>query len=100
MMLHLVEFWNISHFFVQKKHTIVTYDPVRHPKPNNYILLDEVCHDFAGGFAKWYSLCPLGEILCSHKDLYIPIGRWIDWSHQVRPLGMERPWGDHALQAL
>ena len=90
-MLHLVEFLHLSHFYVHKRHTIVTYDPVRHPKSNNNVLLDEVCHGSVGGFTKWYGLHPLGEILCGHKDPYVPIGRWINWSHQVKPQSVERP---------
>lgn len=99
-MLHLVEFQHLPHFSIDKGCTIGSYDSVRYPKSKNYILFDEICHNFSGGFVEWYSLYPLGEIFCSYKDPYVPIRRWIDQSYQVMPLGMERQWSDHALQAL
>ena len=89
-----------SSLLCSKGCTIVAYDFVRYPKLENYVFFDEICHSSSGGFAEWYGLCSFGEILCSNKDPYVPIGRWINWSYQVKPLGVEGTWSDHALQAL
>ena len=70
---------------------------MRYPKSSNYVLLDEVCHNFVGDFTKWYGLRPLGGMLYSYKDPYIPIGRQIDWPYQVELPSVEGLWGDHAL---
>ena len=73
---------------------------MKYPKSNNYVFFDEIYYSSSSGFTEWYGLRPLGEILCNHKDPYVPIGRWIDRFHQVKPPGMEGSWSDHALQAL
>ena len=70
MMLHLIEFQHLSHFFVYKRCIIVTYDSMRYPKLNNYFFFNKVCHNPASSFAKWYSLRPLDKIFCGHKDMY------------------------------
>lgn len=105
MVLHLVEFYQLSipseaRSGNDRRACHVAYDSVRYPKSGNYILFYEVCHGSASGFMKWYGLYPLGEILCSYKDPYKPVERQIDWPCQVKPLGVEGLWGDHALQAL
>ena len=73
---------------------------MRYPKLDSYVFFDEIRYSSSGGFAEWYGLSTFGEICYSHKDAYVPIGRWIDWSYQVKPPGVEGTWSDHALQAL
>ena len=95
-MIYLVEFYNLPHFFVYKGRTIVAYDSMRYPKSYNYIFFDEIHHSSFNGFVEWYGLHLFSEILCSYKDPYVPIGRWIDWSHQVN----SQVWKGHGVTIL
>ena len=66
MVLDLVELQHLPHITVDKGCAIVTDNPMVYPKPNNYVLPDEVCYYSSCDITKWYCLYPFGEILCSH----------------------------------
>ena len=70
MVLDLVKLQHLSYLSVDKLSTIVTYDSLRHAKSENYVFIDEVCHNSSHGFAEWYGLCPFSEVFLSHKDPY------------------------------
>ena len=78
MVLHLIKLQHLPHLSIDKWSTIVTYDSMRHPKSDNYIFLNEVCHNSSSGFVEWYDLYPFSEIFCSHKDPYVSVRRWIN----------------------
>ena len=78
MVLHLNKLQHLPHLSIDKWSTIVTYDSMRHPKSDNYIFFNGICHSPFGGFTEWYGLRLFSEIFCSYKDLYIPMGRWVN----------------------
>ena len=77
----LIELQYLSYFTIDKWCAIVTDDPMRYSKPDNYVFLDEICHGFSYGLAEWYGLCLFGKVLRSHKDPYVPMRGWINQSH-------------------
>ena len=66
VVLDLVKLQHLPHITVDKRCPIIGNNPVRYPKPYDYVLLDEVGHYFSRSFTEWYCLCPLSEILRSH----------------------------------
>ena len=77
----LIKLQHLSYLSVDKWGTIVTYNSIRYPKSDNNVFFDEVHHSSSRGFTEWYGLCPFGKVFRSYKDPYVPIRRWINWSH-------------------
>ena len=66
MVFDLVELYHLSHLIIDKGCAIITDDPTRYSKPNNYVFLDKICHCPSCGLAEWYRFHLLGKILRSH----------------------------------
>ena len=67
MVLNLIEFQHLPYFIVNKGCAIIIDNPVRYPKPHNYVFFDGVCYYSSCGFTEWHCLCPFGEVFHSHQ---------------------------------
>ena len=69
----MIKFQHLSNLTVDKWSAIITYDPMRYPESNNYILLDEIFHGSSCGLTEWYGFLLFGKVFRSHKDPYVPM---------------------------
>ena len=74
----------------------VTDDPMRYSKPDNYVLLDKICHGSSYGLTKWYGLYPFGKVFCSHKDPYVPTQGGLTGPTESSP----QVWKGHGVTML
>ena len=71
MVFDLIELQHLPYLTIDKWSAIVTDDPMRYPEPNNYGLLDKICHDSSCGLTEWYGFFLFGKILRSYEDPYV-----------------------------
>ena len=53
MVLDLVELQHLPHITIDKRYTIVTDNPMGYSKPDNYVLINEVCYYSSRGLMEW-----------------------------------------------
>ena len=91
MVLDLLEFQHLPHITIDKGCAIVTDNPVRYPKPHDYVFFDEVCYYSSCDVMEWHCLYLFGEVFRSHQDRYVPTQWGVNWSDQIKPSSVKGP---------
>ena len=81
MVLDLIKLQHLSYLTIYKWSAIVTYDPMRYPKSDNYFLLAKICYGSSCGLMKWYDFFSFGKVFHNYKDPYVRMKGWVNWSH-------------------